>query len=873
MPLLYVGCVTLSSCQERPVASALSRRGIGTYTDLALTQIGQYTFRFYAEALFTFSASFYVGSAPPTKMDSIISPGSSSCRNSGREISAANTVCRRGGNIFPQPSLKVYDQFGNQATEGERAFKISIQNNPGGSILVCQDRFFDPRGVSDDVSCITTSANGFITFTDLGLDVRGKGYVLRVENIDGDPLPPIYSQPFDIFGVDGVIVTGGASVVSVGCPLDPPVVLQSRGFPADSLQLQRIAVSGATVSVSIFRCIGYSTDVTFTGGNLAGKYALKSGVYNFRASYASSSSMQLFFCLSSTFCPSSYWAFSPVLGQCDSPVAYACDATAKTPGEISTPWFNGDGSVLAGVVVRDTRECMQGVEKTLWGVTEVPLTNGTANFTQIRLNSTGLYTLRFAMRFSGSTEDHIVDHVVEARDLSVGGINVTRQPVGAAANRSLAIAPRITIADMFFESISGWICEELTCVVARAPDINVKAEFLGPDGQPGRANDARLTEISPGVLELVFVPLTAGNGSRAKFTLTNVASPCAGSANATSVTYTALTQRFNVTFGPPVMVRFNHNPPAQIRAGDSFMVSVSLIDIFGNTIPLTGTLISLSISSGPAGTEVYSRCGPPDNAPGECAPMMPVAVAVASASSPAAASFSVAFSRSGTYRLRAQTVSFASVDIAESEEVRVVHAEVAEHTRLEVSAHPSPVTAGGVLSPAPEWTLKDAFGNVILRDITISRMTVTLASQATARADDLVLFGPADVVFTNGVGKAGADLTVTYLGEPSPGVCTATRYIFCFGNVSFTQTTTAYVRALTNAFTVSPSVASKIDISVPAAARAAQAFPVRSCTCTNMLTCMRICVCVCACVCVYIYIYTHTHSLTHSHILLLCTCI
>jgi hypothetical protein len=822
-PLLYVGCVTLTSCQERPVVSALSRRGIGTYTDLALTQIGWYTFRFYAEALFTFSASFYVGSAPPTKMDSIVSPGSSSCRNSGRDLSAANTVCRRGGNIFPQPSLKVYDQFGNQATEGERVFKISIQNNPGGSILVCQDRFFDPQGFPDDVSCITTSANGFIRFTDLGLDVRGRGYVLRVENIDGDPLPPIYSQPFDVFGVDGVIVQSGASLVSVGCPLDPPVLLQSRGYPADSLQLQRVAVSGATVSVSIFRCIAYSTDMSFTEGSLAGKYALKSGVYNLRASYASSS-MQLFFCLNGTFCPSSYWAFSPVLGQCESPVAYACDAKAKTPGEISTLWFNADGSILAGTIVRDTKQCLQGVENSLWGVTEVPLTDGIANFTQIRLNSTGLYTLRFIMRFNGSTDQHIVDHVVEARDLSVGGINVTRQPVGGAANRPLAVAPRITIADLFRDSVTGWICEALTCVAARAPDIRVSAEVLGPEGQPAQFNDGKLIEISQGVLELEFVPLTAGNGSRAKFTLINVASSCAASGNATSVAYTALTQGFNVTFGPPATVRFNSNPPATIRAGDSFLIGVSLIDIFGNVIPLTGTLISISISNGPADAQVYRRCGPPDDAPGECAPMMPVAVA-GSASS-AAASFSVAFSRSGTYRLRAQTVSFAGVASALSAEVQVVHAEVAEHTRLVVTRHPSSVTAGSALSPAPEWTLMDAFGNIILRDVTISRMTVTLASEATARASDLVLFGPADVVFTNGVGTVGADLTVTNMGEAPAGVCIATRYIFCFGNVSFSQATTAYVRAMTSAFTVSPAAASSIDIAVPAAARTAQVFPV-----------------------------------------------
>ena len=321
---------------------------------LNVQYMGYYTFRFYSEALMTFSAEFFVRNDLGATMHLLSQPGTSGCSPG---VSGHNDWrCASGGLLEAQPRFEVFDQFGNRALYGEQQFMVSIFSNPGGAFLICDQRYRDlatNRAVY--TSCLHNSRNGIVEFTDLRIDSISKGYMLQVEGTgrsredasqpwseaaESKMVTAVRTSLFDVVAIRGIEWQQKPSATPAGCSVYPPPILRVIGYDdKDGEEEIPIDFAGGFASVFIFGCTDESEDVVLQTGR---DYAFASGTYvrrkqgngdpldiNDRPSYALDAGPDLrdqfaYFCPSSQFSgtvddgcgPYGFWRISAHAGFC-----------------------------------------------------------------------------------------------------------------------------------------------------------------------------------------------------------------------------------------------------------------------------------------------------------------------------------------------------------------------------------------------------------------------------------------------------------------------------------------------------------------------------------------------------------------------------
>jgi len=256
--------------------------------------MGYYTFRFYAEALITYSHEFFVMNDLGATMQLVAQPGVSSCAPG--IAGHTDWRCSSGGLLEPQPRFEVFDQFGNKALYGVQEFMVSIFVNPGGGFLLCDQRYKDPVTKKAVYStCLHSSLDGILQFTDLRIDSIARGYVLRVEGTgrshphngpassywsspaENKMVESVLTNPFDVFAARSVKLISTPSATPAGCSAYPPPVLQMIGFDnVDAEQESEIDFEGGTGVVFTFGCTDESDDVVLQTGR---EYSFVSGIY------------------------------------------------------------------------------------------------------------------------------------------------------------------------------------------------------------------------------------------------------------------------------------------------------------------------------------------------------------------------------------------------------------------------------------------------------------------------------------------------------------------------------------------------------------------------------------------------------------------
>ena len=248
---------------------------------LHVQSMGFYTFRFYAEALVTYSQEFFVRNDLGSTMKLIAQPGPSSCSPG---IAGHNDFrCSSGGLLDAQPRFEVFDRFGNKALYGEQEFRISIFTNLGGGFLLCDQRYRNPETNKPVyTACLHSSHEGFVDFTDLRIDSIGKGYVLQMIGTgrsredstrtwspvaENKIVAAVVTQPFDVFAVRNILLVSTPSATPAGCSAYPPPTIQIRGFDdAGAEEETDINFAGGTGVVFTFACIEESDDVVLQTG-------------------------------------------------------------------------------------------------------------------------------------------------------------------------------------------------------------------------------------------------------------------------------------------------------------------------------------------------------------------------------------------------------------------------------------------------------------------------------------------------------------------------------------------------------------------------------------------------------------------------------
>ena len=262
--------------------------------------MGYYTFRFYAEALVAYSSEFFVMNDLGATMELLQYPGPSSCSPG---ITGHNDWrCASGGYLEPQPSFNIYDRFGNRALYGVQEFTVSISENPGGSFLLCDQRYRD--AVTNKpiyITCLQASQDGILQFTDLRITDIAKGYVLRVQGtgrshphndqgnsqywslpVESKVVSSVITPKFDVAAIRSLrLVSEAPRDIPAGCSAFPAPTLRLVGFgDADAEEEHDVNYAGGTGIVFTFGCTEESDDVVLQTGR---DYAFANGAYVQRA--------------------------------------------------------------------------------------------------------------------------------------------------------------------------------------------------------------------------------------------------------------------------------------------------------------------------------------------------------------------------------------------------------------------------------------------------------------------------------------------------------------------------------------------------------------------------------------------------------------
>jgi len=586
--------------------AATSRGGIASFTDLVLQRMGRYSLRFYSEALEGLSASFYVSNGEGVALTTERSPRASSCKSS---LPGA-ARCSFGGLLQPQPRFALRDRFGNLALSGSRRFRIVLFVNPAQAVLACAQRGRDVAGNLNFAACEQDSAGGVVEFTDLSLDNTGLGYRFRLDNADGALVPAAFSDPFDVYSVERMALAREPGAIAAGCRIERTPVVSLSGYLTGTALIQT-PVTAVSAEVAVVACASPTTNVSVAvrfvheaaGRDVAMDLVFvrapesRSGRPHFSA--VGGGAPFLYWCsaVPALGCAAGGgWVASFVDGLCAGDFAESWGeqrwtlsvcGDARGPESQEGPWRLRNSSLdledTAGgavAVQRQTEQCVARAQAGLAGG-EAAVEAGIATFSALTLNVSAALTLRFRLRFPDAVKEFALERSYAVRANGLAELVVLQQPSDTVAAVQPQRAPRIRVLDLSRAAVSGWTCEGFICATDDGR-VQVTAEVAAQDDRAVQSTAARWREVRAAdgaALELLFVPLTAGDAHTVRFGA-SYTDACSGQA----VNLTARTAPFAVLGATPAALVFVRAPPAEVRAGEPFVVEVALVDPLGNPL-------------------------------------------------------------------------------------------------------------------------------------------------------------------------------------------------------------------------------------------------------------------------------------------------
>eukprot|EP00961_Rhodomonas_salina_P190711 2573281-Rhodomonas_salina.1 len=786
-PLFFEGtCLRIGGlCIGQPKVNVAAVNGIGEFTDLVLKMMGNYTLRFYAEALQTISTSFYVSSAPAVEILTESSPGTSACLGT-------DFRCLFGGTLVPLPRFSLWDEFQNLARDGVFAVTISFVDRPPDqrALFACEQAKGD-----GGIQCGASSQRGYVQFTDLAVDFIALGVTLEL-TIDGrGSVGASRTSTFDVLSLMDVRMVNEPVRTAALCPIFPPPTVELLGFTTElESQPSLVPIHDGEVSVFALQCGGVpdSFQVLYRGfPQVSGNYDLLPGFNtNQRLDekiYGTSSGYRLYYCKEdgkenrTSPCAAGYfWAISTKSGEdtrCQRPwgqaardfeYIWSCDTyrpgnTPVRPDVLSNQqWFSAkvlappDDTTFQMVDTSDfflsaqPQACNKQDE--LYGRTIENVNQGISVMDDIRISKTGLFSLRFITKLFGGVTAITKDFTYEVYVDSLQSMTVV-DPPGTLGKDSLGMAS-IRLINSINLPPTPWNCTGHECFSFDGL-FDVRAEVLLEDGDPLPmiVGDAYERDGDPGVLVFPFTPTAASIRNRIVFTA-GYTSTC-GSTRGRNVLTTEV-EPFDILTRPS-RISVIRASPTRIIAGQNFPVSATVLDEGGAVIvSFVDVVLKLykedQITPGEGLKEI---CGAPLPRADQCSPLETLR-ARGTAVFP-----NVTITVAGTYYLRFELgPPFQDLVSDWGATIRVVNRPLDEMTLLRISQQPSTsVRAGAFFNPPVAMEITDVFLNRIPDSIDVLNMRVWTTADPVEQK-----FGPQTITLSAGVYE-WPGLTLTRLNE------------------------------------------------------------------------------------------------------------
>jgi hypothetical protein len=514
-------CDLVGTCVQMKSLAAPAINGIATFESFTLKSSGTYTVRFYAESLEVYSSVFTVVNSDAVRFDPKISPLHSPCWGPPT-IRGSSPTCRSGGVLRPFLSGPVFDVFDNIAATGQFKFTVRISSSTTANIF-CQGQLFQDLA---GAFCSVNSEKGVLTFTDLAVTKVAAGLRLSVGVYGQDLSNPVSSPLFDAYALTDIIVDSDPTAqTQAGCALWPPPIISLMGYTSTtSNKTAVIPLSNIPVSAYIFGCneternFVFNSDATLLSPELqtslcsstprvgipcSATFKLRPAI-NARPAYkAWGKTFYLYYCAtSSVTCPQSgFWRISQFEGFCqnsnDTLQMQAC-STAAAPDLISSTqkWSFRNSNCLSNqtiTMLNEPRLCSSYAvfipsisQCNATGTTTVSSVDGKAVFSNLRLSTKGLVTLRFMVRLESSLP-FFKDRSFIISEAAVSSITAVQGPSsGTIGTRAQSPALYIVqVNDTFGQGMKGWQCNLNACfsggvtVTAFVFEVSLAAS-LGP---------------------------------------------------------------------------------------------------------------------------------------------------------------------------------------------------------------------------------------------------------------------------------------------------------------------------------------------------------------------------------------------------------